>query len=203
MDATVLARAHWRNRLPGLFGFGLTTCLLAAVVAAQVASPGAVKAADPEDELKAATVLAFLQNAKWPDSETGGAHVTLGVLGRPAFFQLLRRTIEGKPVGGRLVRVVEVRQPVDPHCCQALYIASDRRVESQQALAGAAAGHMLTIGEANRFLDDGGAISVFLVDGHMAFEVSMTALGQCRVAISSKLLRFGRVRDLVKQRGPG
>jgi hypothetical protein len=37
----------------------------------------------------------------------------------------------------------------------------------------------------------------------MAFEVSMTALGQCRVAISSKLLRFGRVRDLVKQRGPG
>jgi len=178
-----------------------------AVLLALLVQPAAMMAAtdavDPEDELKAATVLAFLQNAKWPDSDPAGANVTLGVLGRPAFFQVLRRSLEGKPVGGRPVRVVELTQSIDPKCCQALYIATDRKADIHRALASAAAGHMLTIGEANRFLDDGGAISIFLVDGHMAFEVSMAALEQCRVAISSKLLRFGRVRDLPKQRGPG
>ncbi|MEO8597723.1 MAG: YfiR family protein [Candidatus Solibacter sp.] len=189
-----------------LLSIGLTLGLLAGLVA-QLALPRALKAAtestDPEDELKAATVLAFLQNAKWLDAESGGPFLTVGVVGRPAISAALHRAIEGKTVNGRVVRILDLTLPADPRCCQLLYVATDHKLDIRRALTGTAAAHVLTIGEANRFLEDGGAINLFLVDGHMAFEVSMAALDQCRVAIGSKLLRYGRVRDLAGQRGPG
>ena len=207
MDATFLGRVYGWTRLARLFSFGLTACLMSALVVAQLSSTSSAKAAsdaaEPEDELKAATVLAFLQNANGLDAEPGGSRITLGVLGRPAFFHVLSRTIEGKPVNGRPVHVVEVTHAFEPRCCQVLYVAADRHADIRRALEGAAAGNILTIGESSRFLDAGGAINIFLVDGHMAFEVSMAALDQCRVAVGSKLLRFGRVRDMPKQRGPG
>jgi hypothetical protein len=159
--------------------------------------------ADPEDVLKAATVLAFLQNSKWPDDPGGDQNLTVGVLGRPAFVQVLRRNIDGKSVNGRTVRVVALTPPIDPRCCRVYYLATDRKPEIDRALTGAAAAHVLSIGEADHFLDNGGAVNMFLVDGHMAFEVSMAALEQCGVTISSKLLRFGRVRDLKKAKAPG
>jgi hypothetical protein len=173
------------------------------LAAAALVSAAPPETADPEDELKAATVLAFLQNSKWPDGAAAGPHLTVGVVGRPEFAQVLRRLIEGKSVGGRGVRVQVVGFPIDPRCCRVFYVATERRLEIERALSGAAGAHVLTIGDSSRFLDEGGAINLFFSDGHMAFEVSLAALEQCGVSISSKLLRFGRVRDLPKTKGPG
>ena len=184
---------------------GLLAALSGGVVG-QLVLRGAALAAqtvEPEDELKAATVLAFLQYARWPQRTAAGPNLTIGVLGRPAMFDVLHRNLEGKTVNGRNVRVIDLALPADPRCCQAYYIATGRKEEINRALAGAAAAHVLTIGESNRFLEEGGAINLFLVDGHMAFEASMAALEQCKVAISSKLLRFGRVVDLPRPGGAG
>ena len=184
----------------GIVPVTLVTALIACGALCGVAYPAA--AADPEDELKAATVLAFMQHTTWLESEGTSAPLTVGVLGRPAFLEVLRRTVEGKNVNGRPLKAVGLTLPLDPHCCQVYYVATDRRPETERVLAGAAAARVLTIGEAARFLDSGGAIQMFFVDGHISFEASLLALQQCRVTISSKLLRFGRVRDLPKARGP-
>jgi hypothetical protein len=63
------------------------------------------------------------------------------------------------------------------------------------ALQNAAAAHALTIGENKEFLHWGGAVRLLVVDGHMSFEVSLDALERSGVSISSRLLRFGQVRD--------
>jgi len=165
------------------------------------AAAAASDIAEPEDELKAATVLAFLQNAKWPD-QTADPDLTVGIVGRPAFAQVLRRTLEGKSVNGRTVRVLTLKSPAEARC-QVIYVATDRKQEIESALSGATAAHLLTIGESNHFLDSGGAINLFLADGHMSFEVSISTLDRCNVAISSKLLRFGKLRDLPKGKAPG
>jgi hypothetical protein len=60
--------------------------------------------------------------------------------------------------------------------------------------------HVLTIGETDGFLEQGGAVNLFLMDGHMAFEVSLGTLTRSGVEISSKLLRFGQIRDLKRGR---
>ena len=164
-----------------------------------VALPGGTEA---EDELKSAALLAFVQNAHWTEQLTASAPLTIGVLGRTAFLQCLRANIEGKVVDGHPLKVVEIQPPADPHCCRILYFATDKLKDIKPALQSVASDHILTVGETGHFLEQGGAVNFFLVDGHMAFEVSMGALDHSGIEVSSKLLRFGQLRGLAGGR-PG
>lgn len=149
---------------------------------------------DPEDQLKAATVLAILHHSQWPGAQAGGRRLTVGVWGRPAMAEALRRTVDGKVINGRVARVIEVTAPPDPRCCQAIYIAAERKTDLHRILAAVARASVLTIGESERFLDSGGAIRLFVADGHMAFEASLPVLKRGDITISSRLLRFGQLR---------
>jgi thermostable 8-oxoguanine DNA glycosylase len=106
----------------------------------------------------------------------------------------LRRTLDGKIANNHAIRVVDAKAPVDPNSYQVLYVATDNNNEVRQALAGLHASHALTIGEAGRFLEYGGAVNLTIVDGHMSFEVSLEALDHAGVSVSSKLLRYGQVK---------
>jgi hypothetical protein len=156
--------------------------------------------AEGEDELKCAALLAFVQNANWTEQLAANSPLTVGVFGRVAFFRWLRTGGEGKAINGHPIRIIEVREPVDPHCCQVLYLATDKAAEIKPLLQAFSSAHVLTIGEYDGFLEHGGAVNLFLLDGHMAFEVSLGTLTRSGVEISSKLLRFGQIRDLAKGR---
>lgn len=153
----------------------------------------AAVSAEPEDELKAAAVLSFLRYSTWPLLPADG--VTVAVVGKPAFAQVLARTLEGKSVANHPVHVVELSPGSDFRDCQVVYIATGKHSEIRQALAGAGASHVLTIGEADRFLDLGGAVHLFLSEGHINFETSIDTVERSGVSISSRLLRLGQVRD--------
>jgi hypothetical protein len=153
----------------------------------------AIGAAEPEDELKSATVLSFLRHAEWLQASQAGP-ITIGVTGRPSMIGMLRRTLEGKTANNRAIRIVDVKRSGDLRECQVLYVASDNNNEIRETLAGLGGSHPLTIGEADRFLDYGGAVKLLIVDGHMSFEVNPEALDRAGVSISSKLLRYGQVR---------
>ena len=153
-----------------------------------------------EDELKCATLLAFVQNAHWADQLAGNAPLTVGVVGRVTFVKGLTASAEGKAVNGHPVRVIGINGPSDPRCCQVLYFATDKPAEIKPVLQWFNASHVLTVGETDGFLEQGGAVNLFLTDGHMSFEVSLGALGRAGVEISAKLLRFGQIRDLTKGR---
>ena len=157
----------------------------------------AVGAAEPEDELRSATVLTFIRHAEWLQGAADGP-ITIGVMGRPSMILTLRRTLDGKTANNHAIRVVDAKAPVDPNSYQVLYVATDNNNEVRQALAGLRASHALTIGEAGRFLEYGGAVNLTIVDGHMSFEVSLEALDHAGVSVSSTLLRYGQV----KARGP-
>ena len=98
------------------------------------------------------------------------------------------------------MRILPLQAAPDPRCCQVVYFAGDRNTEIRQSLQSLATLPVLTLGESDRFLEYGGAINLFLADGHMAFEVSLESLDRAGVAISSTLLRFGQIRDLGKRR---
>jgi hypothetical protein len=169
-------------------------CLVLAL--ASLGSPAGLplQLGTPEDELKSAIILSFLRYSEWPDRAAPDQPLTVGVLGRPGLVSVLRRTLEGKPVNNRTVRVLELKSLSDPHCCQVLYVATEKPAEIRPALASAHSSPLLTIGEVDRFLEYGGAVNLMVVDGHMAFEVDLKAVERTGVSISSKLLRYGQVR---------
>ena len=105
----------------------------------------------------------------------------------------LRRNVDGKSANGRTVRVVFLQRPSDCLDCQAIYLASDNRDELKLHITGLRSSGLLVMGESDRLLELGGAVSLIIVNGHMSFEVSQDALSRSTIAISSKLLRYGRV----------
>jgi YfiR/HmsC-like len=150
---------------------------------------------DPEDELKAAVVLSFLRYGEWPQSPAVNTPLAVGVLGRASFADALRRTLEGKLVNDHSVRVVRLKTAAEAQGCQVVYFAADQSSFIKAALENGLPARVLTIGESKDFLDWGGAVNLLVVDGHMGFEVSMVALERSGVSISSRLLRFGQVRN--------
>jgi hypothetical protein len=163
-------------------------------LAAASLAPGATDIVEPEDQLKAATVLAILQNSKWAAANGNRQPLVVCVWGRQAIVDALRQTLDGKIVNGRTVRVIGAPPATDTRCCQVMYLGTGRKTEMQRLLPGAAAARALTIGEDDRFLESGGDLNLYIADGHMAFEANLPALEESGVSISSKLLRFGRVR---------
>ena len=140
--------------------------------------------------MKSAAVWGFLRYAEWPGST--GPSITVGVIGRPSFALVLRQTLAGKTVQNRPVRVIDFKG--DSRCCQLLYFGTDRATDIKPVLEGLPA-HVLTIGEDDRFLEYGGAVNLFIEDGHIAFETSLDALDHSGIAISSSLLRLGQIRE--------
>jgi hypothetical protein len=165
--------------------------LLAAFAAA---TAGTALAPDEEVDLKAAIVLNLLRYSTWPDHSAAGSPVIVGILGKTSFAKALRPTLEGKVVDNHPIRLTEIGAVFDPRCCQAIIVALENPAELKQALAAVRGAPILTIGEADRFLDNGGTVNLLEVDGHMSFEVSIEALERSGVEISSKLLRFGQVK---------
>jgi len=172
-----------------------TSARLLASVAILAWAPGAFLAEEPEDELKAAVVLSFLRYGEWDQALQPNAVLTVGVLGRPEFAGVLRHSMEGKSVNGHPVQVVELKNSAPQHACRVIYFAGDNNPEIKAALESSKLARVLTIGETRDFLDWGGAINLFVFHGHMAFEVSLDALERSGVSISSRLLRFGQIRN--------
>ena len=164
------------------------------ILAVLLASATPAAAAEAEDELKSVIVLNFLRYSTWPETPPATGPLVVGVLGRPSFARYLQASLQSKSVNGRAVRIVELKAMSDPQCCQVIYVATDRISEIKQTLQAVRSAHALTIGESDAFLEYGGTVSLLLIDGHMSFEVSLEALKQSEIEISSKLLRFGQIR---------
>jgi len=159
-------------------------------------------ASEPEDELKAATVLSFLRYSEWPAASSGDQSLTVGVLGRPALLLTFRKVLEGKVVENRPVKVVGLAPDFSANCCQVLFLAPEKPGDLKPAIAMARSLHALTIGTADQFLELGGAIQLLIVDGRMSFEVDRDALERSGIPISSKLLRFGQIHSAGKGKPP-
>ena len=154
--------------------------------------PSVLPAATPEEMIKSAAVLSFLRYSEWPRPVDT---LTVGVTGRSSFFQVLHGDLDGKTVNGRTVRVIELKPNADPHCCQLIYVGNVKTAEMKQLLLNARSDHALTIGENEHFLDYGGAVNLFIVDGRIGFEASLDALDGCGISIGSNLLRLGQIRN--------
>ena len=187
MESLLRSRPHFRR----------LAAVLSLLAICAISLQGGTEA---EDELKCATLLAFVQNAHWTEQFAANSPLIVGVIGRAAFAQGLRTSAEGKTVNGHPLRVEGMSAPFDPNCCQVLYFATDKSAEIKPVLQSFSSSHVLTIGETNGFLELGGAVNLFLADGHMAFEVSLGARGRAGIEISSKLLRFGQIHELARGR---
>lgn len=143
-----------------------------------------------EYQVKAVFVYNFTRFVEWPAQAQSGP-VTICVAGRNPLGSFLEDTVRNETVGGRLIVTRVILEP-DP-TCRVVYIP--RGAATPAYLRVARGAPVLTIGEADDFLEAGGIINFYLVNDKVRFEISTHAAERAQLRISSRLLQLARIRN--------
>jgi hypothetical protein len=146
-----------------------------------------------EPQAKAAFVLNFARYIEWPERAFASRESPLLIclLGHDsiggALTALQDRQVQGRLVAVRLLNGVDETRP-----CQVLYIGASEARRLTLVLRALAGQAVLTVSDADGFIDVGGAIGIVQGDGRLQFEVNRDSLEQAQLRASSNLLKLAR-----------
>jgi hypothetical protein len=181
--------------------FGFTYIFLAAsamAFAAGLCCAGPLAAttnSSLEYEVKAAFLFRFAQFVEWPPStfKESDEPFTYCTIGDDPFHGALERTMNGKTIGQRPLRVRHLNGTGKVGECQILFLGgSGDKKRIEELLASAGSLPILTVGEADQFAESGGAIGFCNEDNKIRFEVNLNAAGKAGLKISAKLLALAK-----------
>lgn len=144
-----------------------------------------------EDQVKAAFLLNFTKFVEWPATEaaTAASPFAICILGEDPFGPVLDQLVEGETINGRKI-VVRRSRAETPESCAILYVSKQEK-DIPGTLAAARPG-VLTVGEGDGFLKDGGMIAFILTDRRVRFDIDQTAAQKAGLKLSSRLLSVAR-----------
>ncbi len=145
-----------------------------------------------EYRVKAAYLLNFTRFIDWPPSafRDPAAPISICILGKDPFGRALDATIEGEKVNSRKLVVRRIQEMPAPESCHIVYIG-DRPKDLPATLASLPPG-VLTVGEGEAFLRDGGMIAFVLDNRRVRFDIDQSASAKAELKLSSKLLSVAR-----------
>ena len=146
-----------------------------------------------ESQVKAAYILNFVSLTEWPASALGPASnpFRICVAGSDPFRTVLEQTVNGESVQGHPLVVERVTRDVAA-TCQVLFVAASDAAQTAELLRTLGTAPVLTIGEADAFLKDGGVVRFITDQGHVRFDVNRRTAEQHGLTLSSRLLRVAR-----------
>lgn len=149
-----------------------------------------------EYRVKAAYVYRFSQFVTWPPAAlAGAATIDICVLRPSPFGGELAQLVRGESVEGRAVRVREVAGADAVAGCHAIFVGADAP-GARNVVRAATGHHILTVGESESFLNDGGIIALRVIDRRVRFEVDAANARRAGLRIAAQLLNLAvRVRD--------
>jgi hypothetical protein len=157
-----------------------------------MAATAAAQAVALEYRVKAAYLLNFTRFVEWPRSVLDGSGpFTICLAGANPFGPVLGETLVGEVVAGRTLTSRVVADAAGARC-QVLFIP--HAVAAMPFLRAVRGTPVLTVGEADDFLEQGGAINFVLEEGKVRFEVNPDAVSRNQLTMSSRLLRLARIR---------
>ncbi|PWU03934.1 MAG: DUF4154 domain-containing protein [Terriglobia bacterium] len=148
-----------------------------------------------EYQVKAFFLYNFTRYVEWPAQRFNSPSdpLVICVLGQNPFGNALEEAVKGKAVDGRTL-VVRGLSDLHPPCtCHILFVSASERKRFQAAAGVVRTAGVLTVGEAEGFVNDGGVINFKLDDGKVRFEINVEAAAQEQLHISSKLLSLARI----------
>jgi hypothetical protein len=175
------------------------TRFAAAVLAGLISMTGvrvawAEAATTREYQVKAAFLFHFTQFAEWPEETFKDANspLTYCTIGEDPFHESLDAALNGKTIGARSLRVQHFKQPRDMRGCHVLFIAAEEKKFFPAILASVKGNSVLTVGESEHFVQDGGMIGFCLEGNKLRFEINLESAQKAKLRISSKLLALAK-----------
>jgi hypothetical protein len=154
--------------------------------------PQSARAQSTADEyqVKAAFLFHFAQFLDWPAGalSAGGSSVSLCIFDDEPHRQELQSTIENKPIGDKVFHVHLITKAQEIQGCNILFLSRDEARRQTAILKSLRGLPVLTVGETNEFLSDGGMIRFHLEDGKIRFDINLEPADSAHLKISSRLL---------------
>ncbi len=167
----------------------LVALLSIALLVSAVPEPMRAQPAPEEYKVKAAFLFHFAQLVDWPAGalDAGDPSLNLCIFDdEPRRQELL--ALEGKLIGSRVlhVRLLSQSQPVQG--CNILFLSRDEGRRQTTILRSLHGQPVLTVGETDSFLSDGGMIQLRIEMDKVRFDVNAAAADLSHIRISSRLL---------------
>jgi len=162
-----------------------------------IAIPEATYGVEPvaeEYQVKGAFLLNFTKFVDWPPQvfEGPGAPIAICILGQNPFGQPLDRAARETVVASRTVSVRQVSDGQQAGQCQIVFMGASERKRSRAWLDALRGKSVLTVGESEGFLANGGVINFKLEGERVRIEISMAAAERAGLHISAKLLSLAQ-----------
>jgi hypothetical protein len=156
---------------------------------------GAQATDDDEAQVKAAFVYNFLKFVEWPATAfhgPQGAFVVV-IVGDSRTADAAERFLAAKQLGDRPVVVRRAAWDQSLAGAHAVFVAERDGRKLRRVLDAAAAGSVLSIGDADDFTSHGGVIGLVIDNRRVRFDIDTSAARSAGLFISSKLLALTRV----------
>jgi hypothetical protein len=172
----------------------LVRCALA-LMAISAAIPESAKAADAQEyAVKAAFLVNFCEFVEWPD-EVDKKDVTIGVLGHDPFGSALESIVAKKNSGDTRYAVQHSGSLSEIKPCHILFISRTDDESIKAAITHFSGKPVLTVGESDAFIKNGGIINFFIEENRVRFEINQAAAKKAGLKISAKLMRLQKKPD--------
>ncbi len=155
--------------------------------------PARAAEAEPlEYQVKAAFLLNFTKFVDWPPAAFAEEHSPLAIciLGEDPFGNALNEIVKGEAVKGRELTIARIARAPAPKTCQVLFVSRSKK-DVRRILAELGPG-VLTVGEGDRFLQDGGVVAFVIENRRVRFDIGQRAAARAMLTISSRLMNVAR-----------
>jgi len=164
-------------QVPRALIWGLAIVLMATLFSAQSRDERAVRAA---------YVYNLTKFVEWPP---GTSEVIICHLGDYDTGAFLQKMLSGKTIDSKPIRVVLAPHDDQLLKCNVLYVAQSR-AQTRTTLGKIGNAHIITIGEANSFADDGETIGLVQVGDHIQMQLNAEAAQRAAVQFGQGLLNL-------------
>ncbi|HEV2110928.1 MAG TPA: YfiR family protein [Gammaproteobacteria bacterium] len=179
-------------RLGPVFAF------LAACTACPAAWAGTAEAAEiSQQQVEAAYLYKFGGYVTWPDKAFAGpdSPIVIGVAGSDSVADNLTAMVTGRTIGNRPVTVKRIHEGDPLGGIHILFIGSPRSAQSSELFESSRGRPILVVSEGKEGLALGGAVSFVVIDERVRFDVSLDAVQENGLKLSSQLLSVAHAVD--------
>jgi hypothetical protein len=146
--------------------------------------------------IKAAFLYHFSQFSTWPEAAFSGpqAPLRLCILGENPFGEALEQ-LRGKTVQNRPLEIVHLPAGSTAFSCHIVFMGHMPETVLKATLSQLQGRPVLTVGEQEAFLKQGGMIRLFEYKNRLQFEINVAALRRSGLQLSSRVIRLGHLYE--------
>jgi hypothetical protein len=146
-----------------------------------------------EHQVKALFLLKFVNYVNWPEAASDPqAPLVIGLVGADRFSAVLKQAISASN-RGRKISIRPLSAEDEMSDCSILFISASEKSRLGAILGKIEGAPILTVGEDESFLREGGMVNLALKGGKISLEINLKAARQSKLQISSKLLSVANV----------